>query len=44
MRHKRRVAALRSQIEAIEKKVQAENTNWDDEEKRLRAALQRARD
>ena len=34
----------RAQIEAIEKTVQAEDTNWDEEAKRLKAALRRARD
>jgi hypothetical protein len=43
-KHTQRVAALRAQIEAIEKKVQAEDTNWDEEAKRLKAALRRARD
>jgi hypothetical protein len=43
-KHMRCVAALRAQIEAIEKKVQAEDTNWDEEAKRLTAALRRARD
>jgi hypothetical protein len=42
--HAKRAAALRSQIEALEKKVQAEETNWDEEAKRLKAALRRARD
>jgi hypothetical protein len=37
------VAALRSQIEALEKKIQAEDTNWDAEAKRLKAAVRRAR-
>src|ERR1700726_4635316 len=43
-KHTRRVAALRAQIEAIEKKVHAEDTDWDEEAKRLKAALRRARD
>jgi len=39
------VAGLRAQAEAIEKKVQAEDANWGEEEKRLKAALRRgARD
>jgi hypothetical protein len=42
--HRQRVAGLRAQAEAIEKKVQAEDANWDEEEKRLKAALRRARD
>jgi hypothetical protein len=43
-KHTQRAAALRAQIEAIEKKVHAEDTNWDEEAKRLKAALRRARD
>jgi hypothetical protein len=43
-KHTRRVVVLRAQIEAIEKRVQAEDTNWDEEAKRLKAALRRARD
>jgi hypothetical protein len=42
-KHTQRVAALRAQVEAIEKKVQAEDANWDEEAKRLKAAVQRAR-
>jgi hypothetical protein len=42
--HAKRVAALRFQIEALEKKVQAEETNWDGEGNRLRAAVRRARE
>jgi hypothetical protein len=42
-KHAQRVAVLRAQIEAIEKKVQAEDANWDEEAKRLKAAVQRAR-
>jgi hypothetical protein len=43
-KHAQRVTALRAQIEAIETKVQAEDANWDEEAKRLRADLRRARD
>jgi hypothetical protein len=43
-KHSQRVAVLRAQIEAIEKKVQAEGADWDEEAKRLKAALRRARD
>jgi hypothetical protein len=43
-KHTQRVAALRAQIEAIEMKVQAEDANWDEEAKRLTAALRRARE
>jgi hypothetical protein len=42
-KHTQRVAALRAQVEAIEKKVQAEDANWDQEAKRLKASVQRAR-
>jgi len=42
-KHIQRAAALRAQIEAIEKKIQAEGANWDEEAKRLKAAVQRAR-
>ena len=42
-KHTQRVAALRAQIEGIEKKVQAEDANWDQEAKQLKAAVQRAR-
>jgi hypothetical protein len=37
-KHTQRVTALHVQIEAIEKKVQAEDANWDEEAKRLKAA------
>jgi hypothetical protein len=42
--HTRRAAALRAEIEAIEKKLKAEEADWDEEEARLKAALRRARD
>jgi hypothetical protein len=42
-RHARRVTALRAEIEAIEEKLKAENAAWDKEERRLNAALRRAR-
>jgi hypothetical protein len=42
--HRQRVAALRAQIEAIENKLNTANADWDKEEGRLKAALQRARD
>jgi hypothetical protein len=35
---------LRTELEAIEKKVQAEEVDWDEKEKRLKRALRRARD
>jgi hypothetical protein len=43
-KHVQRVTALHAQIEAIETKVQAENANWDEEAKRLKTNLRRARD
>jgi hypothetical protein len=42
--HARRAAALRAEIEAIEKKLKAEDADWDEEEGRLKAALRRTRD
>jgi hypothetical protein len=42
--HAKRAEALRVELEAIEKKVRSEDSQWDDEEKRLREALRRARD
>jgi flagellin-like hook-associated protein FlgL len=41
--HAKQVEALRAQLEIIEMKVQAADTNWDEEVKRLKAAVQRAR-
>jgi hypothetical protein len=41
--HTRRAAALRAELEAVEKKLKAEETNWDEEAKRLKAGLRRAR-
>jgi hypothetical protein len=38
------VAALRAEIETVEKKLKAEEADWDEEGKRLKAALRRARD
>jgi hypothetical protein len=42
--HTRRAAALRAEIEAIEKKLKAEDADWNEVEGRLKAALRRARD
>ena len=42
--HAQRVAALRAEIEAIERKLKSEEADWDGDEKRLKAALRRARD
>jgi hypothetical protein len=41
--HSQRAAALRTEIEAIEKKLKVEDADWDIEEERLKAALRRAR-
>jgi hypothetical protein len=41
--HAKRVEALRAQLEVIEMQVQAADRNWDEEVKRLKAAVQRAR-
>jgi hypothetical protein len=43
-RHTTRAETLRAELEAIEKKVRTEDSEWDEEEKRLREALRRARD
>ncbi|HEY0913177.1 MAG TPA: cell envelope biogenesis protein TolA [Bradyrhizobium sp.] len=42
--HANRANALGAELEAIEKKVRAEAAEWDEDEKRLREALRRARD
>jgi hypothetical protein len=42
--HATRADALRAELEAIDKKVRAEEAEWDQEEKRLKAVLRRARD
>lgn len=41
--HLRRAAALRAEIDAIEKKLEAESADWDKEAERLKVALRRAR-
>ncbi len=43
-KHMQRVVGLRAQIEAIEKKLQAEDANWDEDVKRLKAALRGGRE
>jgi hypothetical protein len=43
-RHTTRAETLRAELEAIEKKVRTEDSEWDEEEKLLREALRRARD
>src|ERR1700733_3578142 len=42
--HTKRAAALRTELEAIERKIRSEHDDWDEEEKRLKAALRRAGD
>jgi hypothetical protein len=42
--HLQRADSLRAEIEAIEKKLKAEETDWSDHEQRLKAALRRARE
>jgi hypothetical protein len=42
--HTRRAAALRSEIETIEEKLNAEEAKWDKEKQRLKAASRRAAD
>lgn len=42
--HTRRAAALRTEIEAIEEKLNAEEAAWDKEKQRLKTALRRAAD
>ncbi|SED04020.1 cell envelope biogenesis protein TolA [Bradyrhizobium erythrophlei] len=41
--HAKRVAAIRAEVEALEKKSQTEDARWDKEKERLEAALRRAR-
>jgi len=42
--HAKRAAAIQAEVEAIEKRSQAEKIRWDKERERLEAALRRARD
>jgi hypothetical protein len=42
--HERRGSALRAALETIEKKLQAEDTDWEEKEGRLKGQLKRARD
>jgi hypothetical protein len=42
-KHTQRVAALRAQIEVVEKKIQAEDADWEEEARQLKTALRRAR-
>jgi hypothetical protein len=41
--HAQRAAALRTELEAIEDKIRSEDDEWGGQEKRLKAALRRAR-
>ena len=41
--HAKRVAAVQAEVEALEKRSQAEQARWDKEKERLEAALRRAR-
>jgi hypothetical protein len=41
--HAKRTAAIQAEVDALEKRSQAERTRWDKEKSRLEAALQRAR-
>jgi hypothetical protein len=41
--HAKRAAAIQVEVEAIEKRSQAEDTRWDKEKARLEAAMRRAR-
>lgn len=42
--HSKRAATIRTEVEALEKRSQAEEASWDKEKGRLEAALRRARD
>ncbi|MBA4038435.1 MAG: cell envelope biogenesis protein TolA [Bradyrhizobium sp.] len=42
--HAKRAAAIQAEVEALEKKSQAEKAHWDKEKGRLEASLRRARD
>ena len=41
--HAKRAAAIQAEVEALEKRSQAEKARWDKEKERLQAALRRAR-
>jgi hypothetical protein len=41
--HAERAAAIQAEVEALEKRSQAEDARWDKEKERLKAALRRAR-
>jgi hypothetical protein len=42
--HAKRATALRTELDAIELKIRSEDDDWEEEKKRLKAALRRARD
>ena len=42
-KHAERAAAIQAEVEALEKRSQAEDARWDKEKERLDAALRRAR-
>jgi hypothetical protein len=42
--HAKRAAAIQAEVEALEKRSQAEEARWDREKERLKAVLRRARD
>jgi hypothetical protein len=41
--HAKRAAAIQAELEALEKRSQAEKARWENEKERLEAALRRAR-
>ena len=41
--HGKRAAVIEAEVEALEKRLQAEKARWDKEKERLEAVLQRAR-
>jgi hypothetical protein len=43
-KHTKRAADLRAELEVIEDRIRSENDDWNEEEKRLKAALRHARD
>jgi len=42
--HAKRAADLRAELEVIEDRIRSENDDWNEAEKRLKAALRHARD
>jgi hypothetical protein len=41
--HGKRAAVIQAEVEALEKRLQAEEARWDKDKERLEAALRRAR-